>query len=76
MNDIGTPRPWWVGFMATVPEKKKTPTAIADALIAAVKKALFNPRSALHRELFGFYARDEKSEEPARRQSSQMKKAG
>jgi hypothetical protein len=59
MNTIEIRRPWYwhVAFIAAQPERPKTPTAIEDALLNAVERALYNPRHPLHQKTFGFYGR-------------------
>ena len=47
--------PWFVAFIAAQPERAEAPTALEDALLSAVERALYNPRHRLHQEIFGFY---------------------
>jgi hypothetical protein len=55
MNDIEIRRPWYVAFIATQPERTKAPTALADALLSAVERALYDPHHPMHQQTFGFY---------------------
>jgi hypothetical protein len=57
MNEIISQRPWWIRFVAEM-QKTKAPTAISDALSRAVEKSLFDNRSDLHRQVFGYYRAD------------------
>jgi hypothetical protein len=49
-----TPSSWWIRFVAD-PDCARPKTAIAAAMLRAVERALFNPRSELHARTFGFY---------------------
>ena len=58
MNENAPPRlkyPWYVALVAAQSERTKAPTALEDALLSAVAKALYDPRHTLHRQTFGFY---------------------
>ena len=55
MNNIEIRRPWYVAFIAAQPERAKVPTALEDALLSAVERALYDPHHALHQQTFGFY---------------------
>ena len=55
MNDIEIRRPWHVAFIAAHPERTKAPTALEDALLSAVERALYDRRHSLHQQTFGFY---------------------
>jgi hypothetical protein len=48
------PQPWWIRLVAD-PDCSRPKTALAVALLHAVEKALFDPRSELHAQTFGFY---------------------
>jgi hypothetical protein len=55
MNNIEIRRPWYVALIAARPERAKVSTALEDALLSAVERALYDPRHRLHRQTFGFY---------------------
>jgi hypothetical protein len=59
MNENAPPRlkyPWFVALVAAHPERTKAPTALEDALLSAVERALYDPHHALHQQTFGFYS--------------------
>ena len=59
---------WFAALVAAQPERAKSPTALEDALLRAIEKALFNPHHRLHQEIFRFYDVPEKvSGNPPRR---------
>ena len=55
MNNMEIKPPWYVALVAAPPERTKAPTALEDALLSAVERALYDPRHPLHRQTFGFY---------------------
>jgi len=59
--------PWWVSLIAETPDEAKARTAIADAMFAAVERAVFDPKHELHRQTFGFYRPEREQKETRRR---------
>jgi hypothetical protein len=63
MNENAPPRlryPWYVALVAARPERAKAPTALEDALLSAVERAIHDRRHPLHQQTFGFYDAPEK----------------
>ena len=52
--------PWFVALIAAQPKRARAPTALEDALLSAVERALYNPRHHLYQKTFGFYDAPEK----------------
>jgi hypothetical protein len=58
MNENAPPGlkyPWYVALVAARPERAKAPTALEDALLSAVERAIHDRRHPLHQQTFGFY---------------------
>jgi hypothetical protein len=47
-------QPWFVMLISDDPAPRPR-TAIADALLAALKKSMFDPKHQLHQRTFGYY---------------------
>jgi hypothetical protein len=50
--------PWFVRLITAPSEQARPRTAFADALYAALERALLDRRSAIHRQTFGWYDRE------------------
>ena len=59
MNKIEIQRPWWVALIAAQPERAKVPTALEDALLSAIERALYDRRHLLHLKTVRFYGAPE-----------------
>jgi hypothetical protein len=50
-------KPWWISLIADA-STWRAHTAIADAMLAALERALVSPKHPLHSQSFGYYARE------------------
>jgi hypothetical protein len=57
--------PWYLALIADPSSRPNT--ALADALLAALEKAFFNPRHQLHRRFFNSGSLEQREHDGARR---------